>query len=365
MTDGVVVSAAARRELSGCGERPLSLADYASTSGIVMRLADDVWVNAPIADYNPNFVADPPHVLDHRDGRFVVRSSALEVPAFPLPVPAYHNRRNAAGEPYTSYAHTHADRVRISPVEGCGVTCQFCNLPYEFRYRTKRVEGLVEAVQTALADDQLPAYHILISGGTPRTEDHAYLNGVYAAVTSAFPGVAVDVMMVPSPGLLDVAHLDVIGIHGIAINLELYNEDAARRLMAGKARLGRQYYLDFIEDAVARLGPGRVRSLLLVGLESLDDTLAGVEALAERGCEPVLSPFRPDPATPLRSHRPPTADLLWEVHERSIEIVERRRVKLGPRCIPCMHNTLTFPDDSGYYVSYLPPSALPGTKAVA
>ena len=30
-------------------------------------------------------------------------------------------------------------------------------------------------------------------------------------------------------------------------------------------------------------------------------------------------------------------------------IVERYGVKLGPRCIPCQHNTLTFPDDSGAY----------------
>jgi hypothetical protein len=78
-------------------------------------------------------------------------------------------------------------------------------------------------------------------------------------------------------------------------------------------------------------------------------TLKGVEALAQRGCEPVLSPFRPDPATELRDSPPPTADYLAEIYERSVEVAARYGAKLGPRCIPCQHNTVTFPDGSEYY----------------
>ena len=91
-------------------------------------------------------------------------------------------------------------------------------------------------------------------------------------------------------------------------------------------------------------GLGRVRSLLLVGIEPIEDTLAGVEALAARGCDPVLSPFRPDPSTPMRAIPPPTEADLGEVWERSEEIVARYGMRLGPRCVPCMHNTLTFPE---------------------
>ena len=87
----------------------------------------------------------------------------------------------------------------------------------------------------------------------------------------------------------------------------------------------------------------------MVGIEPMEATLQAVEELAMRGCEPVLSPFRPDPATPLRDESPPSATFLEEIYVRSVEIVERHNAKLGPRCIPCMHNTLTFPDESGYY----------------
>ena len=42
-------------------------------------------------------------------------------------------------------------------------------------------------------------------------------------------------------------------------------------------------------------------------------------------------------------------EFLAEAYERAIEIVEGFGVKLGPRCIPCQHNTLTFPDGSEAY----------------
>jgi hypothetical protein len=343
-THGIAVSAEANAILSGNGARPLTMADYASTSGITLRLAGDVWVNAPVYDHNPNFVTSPRHTLEIGSNGFVVRGDDIEVEAVPIPVPAYQGESNAHGELYSSYAITHSDRVRISPVEGCAITCQFCDLPYEFRYRTKSVEGLVDSVARALRDEMLPARHVLISGGLPREADYDWMREVWKAVPAAFPGVEVDVMMVPAPELLIPSQLHADGIAGLAINLEMWNQERARKIMPAKWRIGRDRWLSVIEDAVRVYPPGRVRSLLLVGIEPIEDTLAGVEALAARGCEPVLSPFRPDPSTPMRAVPPPTEADLGEVWERSEEIVRRHGMRLGPRCVPCMHNTLTFPE---------------------
>ncbi|MCE5333836.1 MAG: radical SAM protein [Desulfobacteraceae bacterium] len=327
----------------------MTLADYASTSGVAICLEGDVWVNAPISDHNPNFVVAPPSVLDVRDGRFVVVSGKTEVAAELLPVPGYYDKRNESGELYIDYCHTHTDRARISPIEGCSQACKFCDLSYQYRYRLKDVSALVESVRVALSDRLLPARHVLISGGTPAGNDYEYLNNVYEAVLSEFSDIPVDIMMTPLPNLMDIERLNTLGVHQLSINIEMYNSGLAERYMPEKAAVGIDAYLGFIEKAVEILGPGRVRSLILVGLEDTSDTLAGVKALAERGCEPVLSPFRPSPKTPLRKLQPPGAELLSEVYQRSVDIVEKCGVKLGPKCIPCMHNTLTFPDDSGYY----------------
>ncbi len=350
MTRGMTVSDSARKAIEGDEKRPLTLADYASTSGISMELEDRIWVNAPIIDFNPNFVNGTPYSLDFQNGVFLVRSPKIGVNAKPIPVPDYHNKKNPSGEEHTRFGITHTDRVRISPIEGCANACTFCDLTYKFDYKKKSAKDLVESIKVALKDPIQSAEHIMSSGGTPRPEDYDYLNEVYGSVAYEFPNDDFDVMMVPMPGLLDVKKLKSIGVHGLSINLELYNQEKASIIMPGKHKASRQKYLEFIEKAVPIFGEGNVRSLLMVGLESIEDTLKGVQALAERGCDPVLSPFRPDVSTPMKDEMPPTVEYLREVYERSREIVDKySEVKLGPRCIPCHHNTLSFPDNSGKY----------------
>jgi len=51
--------------------------------------------------------------------------------------------------------------------------------------------------------------------------------------------------------------------------------------MHSKWKASRERYLDFIQEAVLIFGEGNVRSLLMVGIEPLEDTLRGIEALAK------------------------------------------------------------------------------------
>jgi hypothetical protein len=356
MTEGLFVSPETKAALVESDDIPLTLADYASTSGITLKLPSDTWVNAPINEFNPNFVETPANSLTVEDGQAYVVNGDNAYPAEFIPVPAYHDKALADGSPVRWIAITHSDRVRLSPVKGCAIQCDFCDIPFdkapdEPAYRgQKAMDNILEAVGVALGDPVLPAQHVLISGGTPRKRDYGYENEVYERVATENPDVDVDIMMVPMPGLLNLKRLGEVGIHGLSINLELWNRDIALLTMRSKAKASRELYLDFIGAASEHFGPGRIRSLLMVGIEPMEDTLRGVEALAERGCDPVLSPFRPDPITPMRNMKPPTADELLEVWQRSQDIVGRYdNVKLGPRCIPCMHNTLTFPDGSEDY----------------
>ena len=109
-TDGMLVAPEARRQTSGAGEhgRPLTLADYAATSGNAMELEGRIWANAPIPEFNPNFVQAPPHRLELEDGEFWVRSGDLRIHANPVPVPTYHDQLNAwGGALHLSGNHSH------------------------------------------------------------------------------------------------------------------------------------------------------------------------------------------------------------------------------------------------------------------
>jgi hypothetical protein len=358
LAEGVVLSPEARSRLDALrGQRKLTPADYASTSGLILRLADDVWVNAPFADHNDNFVSTPGNILDVRGDQFVVAAADLESPASVWLPPLYHDGLLSTGRPINHFVFTHADRARLSPIRGCAMRCRFCNVPYEDPYGTKPIDSMLEALRIAVADPLQPAHHILISGGTPVPRDVPWLREVYARVLSAFPQTPVDIMMVPVPGLFDLPLLNDLGVHELSINVELYDRGAAASLMPQKHRQGLALYLEFIREAVTVLGPGRIRSMLMVGLEPASETLAGVKAILDVGGVPVLSPFRPDPVTPLRDLKPWTAQAFEDVFFAAAELAAAHGGMLGPSCPPCTHNTLALvgPDRvSSPYLYQLP-----------
>jgi biotin synthase-like enzyme len=190
---------------------------------------------------------------------------------------------------------------------------------------------------------------MLISGGTPLKKDETYLDEVYEYVINKCP-LPVDVMMAPRENAGILHRLHDWGCKGLSINLEIEDEESAKKFIPEKYRIGRQKYLEFIEKAVAIFGRGKVRSCIILGLEDEESTLKGVERLAEIGCDPVLSPFKPLKGTILENVLPPGASFQKSVYERAEKIAKQYGVLLGPRCIPCQHNTLTFPlETKGYF----------------
>jgi hypothetical protein len=324
--------------------RPLTPADYASTTGLILRLNDQVWVNAPISTYNPNFVGGSPFTLAKADNGLVLSGKGLSSRAAVWLPPDYHGRPAPGGRPWNDFVFTHGDRARLAPIGGCAMACKFCNIPYEDPYVTKPLDLLIGAVRRALEDPLQPARHLLISGGTPRVGDVPYLRDVYRRVLIEFPDIEVDIMMVPIDGLFDLEELRDLGVHELSINIEVFDPNEARRLMPHKYRQGLDYYLRFIERAAAVLGPGRVRSMLMIGLEDAPSALGGVRAIVDAGGVPVLSPFRPDPATPLRDRLPLAADVAERVFLDARAIARAAGSDLGPDCPPCTHNTLALVD---------------------
>lgn len=336
------------------GDESISSVDYASTSGVILRLEEDVWVNAPVARHNSNFVGTPPFRLDF-DGGFFVEGDGLSSEAALWRQPAFHGTSGPDG-PLNNLVVTHADRARLSPLRSCSMTCDFCNIPFDdplSSYRLKPVEASIHAIRTALDDPVQPAGHLLISGGTPKPKDTGALLNTYLQILDAFPSVPVDIMNVPLSGLFDWDRLASRSNFGeVSMNLEVFDRDTARRLMPHKFRRGMPFYLGEIETAVRTLGPGRVRSMLLVGLETMESTLEGVRAVTQRGGVAVLSPFRPDPRTPMSNCRPPTRTEMLETYLRAEDMVSSLGGSLGPSCTPCTHNTLTVSGRGGAPVAY-------------
>lgn len=346
LATGVRIDGDVLRDLGG--PRALTIHEYVTTGGITLRLPHAVWVNAP---FEEPFCADTPLRLQRDESGLALTLSEQRVPVIEVvPLPGYLDE-SVGGRPVRDTVMSHADRVRVSPIVGCVYDCDFCDLA-TVRYRPRPLEVLLPAIDVALEDAVLPPTHLLISGGSPghTAAQQAYFDETCLAIARhvCARGFDVDVMMTPKPnGPELVERLVDAGVTGFSFNIEVYDETHATAHLPLKRRFAHPHFERTIARAVELLGTGtgRVRSLIIVGLEPAETTLAGVEWLARQGCHPVLSPFRPGRGTKLEGAPPVAASLLRSVLDEAREIVDRHRVALGPRCVPCQHNTLSFPWD--------------------
>jgi pyruvate-formate lyase-activating enzyme len=353
MTQGIRLSDSARDDLSNNGTTPLTLHEYATTGGVTLRMGD-VYLNAP---FDEEFCIDPQAALEFTGSGYAVHWGGVATPAEVLPLPAYVGVLNSLGQQVTATTMSHCDRIRISPIMGCTLDCTFCDMPLlkdgrpTRAYTRHSIDELLASIEVAKADPGLPPHHLLISGGSPGPRHFEWFDETVCEI-AARCGLATDVMMSPRSGGLEyVARYVDAGVTGFSLNLEVFGEDAASRIMPRKHALSTPHFVRTATAAVDLLGhgTGAVRSIVIVGLDDLDTTLRAVELIASLGADPVLSPFRPALNTPLAGAQPPTADFLRTVHDRSLEIADRHSVALGPRCIPCQHNTLVVPDHTQHW----------------
>jgi len=345
-SSGIKISQNAEQRLTNNGKIPLYFYEYSTTAGLTVSFPDETFLNAPLDDW---FCDTPVATLDfdYANESFYISYDNEIIYVNVLPLPGYLNVKDSKDRLVSDTIMSHADRARISPIIGCSYTCKFCDYSGK-KYHPRPLDQILDGLSIALSDNNLPVKHILISGGTPSPKDYYYFEKIIQSVLNTV-NLPVDVMMVPnSSDLID--HLFDWGIFGLSINIEIFNEQIAQFLIPQKNKAWRRIFIKCIEKALQKTGGnGRVRSLLIVGLEPVEDTLKGVELLAKLGCDPVLSPFRPARKTPLARKNPPQITDLQKVYFEALEITEKYKVKLGPRCIPCQHNTLAFPDGTKEY----------------
>jgi len=343
---GIAPSDAALAALPIYRRGSIVVRDYPTTSGLILRLSEEIYVNARLRFDSPRAFT-----LDHDGEGFVLidGDDARRAEVFSPPLYALENRRLSSGRSIRAVANTHADRVRLTPIHGCAWHCRFCNYP-GISYQRNAVEELAEALRIALADSIGRPPHVLISGGTPEPADYDHLNEICGALPGLFPDLTWDLMLAPRPlhpggrtrRTYDnlIQRLRAWGFDALSVNMELNSDDARARHIPEKRKVGRDDYLTFLDLAVERFGAGKVRSVLLVGLEPEEETLAAVEALATRGVLVELSPFTADPGIFLARHPEPDADQLMSIYEKAMDLSIRRGMPMTPFCLPCSHNIL-------------------------
>ena len=354
MQQGAIFTAGARKNMCRSRFGLISFSDYATTGGVVAVLDERVYVNIPVK------FQGTPFSVDVNEERMVLKLDGRVMPlsfrVIPPPKYALDNTRLADNTPVRELVMTHADRTRISPVHGCAYHCSFCTSNASY-YKEIPLSQLDEAFRIALNDPYNRPRHVLISGGTPESDEASYkwLNQVYKYFPHKYPQYDFDVMLSPRGMMPEqksdsdynefLLYLrDECGIKTMSINLELYNDRLRERFIPDKALLGKDSYMRFISRAVELFGSDNIRSSLVVGLEDQADTLAGAASLLDCGCMPVLSAFVPAPGTDMANYPAPTAEFLLDTVKKADNLAKKAGLQLGPLCRPCTHNSICVED---------------------
>lgn len=327
---------------------PTCQGDYPSTDGLQSKIESEEHAEWVTVYENP----DSEFVLTaDENGELAYVRGDESYPAYVYPNQEF-NELTVAEDGSDQEIHLgwqHTDRVRVSPVGGCADVCTFCNI-YPDKYRLKPAEWISRTIEQAASWEPNPARHCLISGGTPHPDDYAEFDELLAQV-AAESSIPVEIMVGAREDPSFLTELAKrASFDGIRVNLEFFDNDDDprwRRLIPTKQKLGLDTRLKNLEAAREAFPDIEVGSLLLVGrdLAPPEYALKGVEALAERGVTPILSPFRPGSDTPLRNRARPTSAELKDIYDRAQEIAGDYEIALGPECGPCQHNTLSTSDD--------------------
>lgn len=351
MQQGAKFTAAARKIMCHSRFGQITFFDYATTGGIVAVLDERVYVNIPVKFQGTLFIVDvfeDKLILKYDNKTIKISFRIISAPKYALDV-----ERLSDNTPVRELVMTHADRVRISPVHGCSYHCSFCTSNTAY-YKEISCEQLDRAFNIALKDPYNKPCHVLISGGTPNeeTNSYAWINNIYHYFPHKYPQFDFDVMLSPRgmrseqtsmKGYDEFLHYlyDECGVKTLSVNLELYNDRFRDRFIPDKATVGKDNYYRFILQAVEIFGEKSVRSSLVVGLESEEDTLNGVRALLDCGCLPVLSAFVPAPGTDMANYPAPSVEFLLETARKANDMAREAKLQLGPLCRPCTHNSIT------------------------
>ncbi|MDI9646785.1 MAG: hypothetical protein QFX40_08890 [Archaeoglobales archaeon] len=119
------------------------------------------------------------------------------------------------------------------------------------------------------------------------------------------------------------------GIDSIYINMEVFSDYARRNFIPGKNEAySRDKYLEALENAIKIFGENQVASWILIGLEPIEETIEGCEAIAEVGAIPLPRAFRPLFGSELETHEPPNIEDAKMIYNEWTRIL--KRYKLDP-----------------------------------
>lgn len=300
-------------------------------------------INAPV---NINLSSLSPFFIGYKNDRYTLYYYHTEICKIDLEFSKSIEQLKTKNDiPYKLIAFISGDRLRIKPERRCyfkknDCGCFFCPgnkiLTQNDDYYMSDIE---EVINYCIDNEQFR--HILIGGGSAdSTTDQNRILPVIEYIHSK-TDKQIYLMCLPPNDIKYIDKYIEAGVNEIAFNIELFDRNIALEYMPGKGQISLEEYLVKLEYAAKKINKkGSVRTMLIAGLESIENTLSAVELLVSKGIQPMISIFRPTNNCKLPYIVQPSNEEMYRLFVEADKICNRNGLSLGPTCPSCQNNTL-------------------------
>lgn len=305
-------------------------------------------VNAP---FHTDFSELSPYCIEYLNSRYVLtyNNTFLTTITFDL-VDNYSKKIASNGTIYRHAAFLATDRLRIHHQFRCkfkleGIGCRFCNI--KIKEGVFSISDTFEIIDFYLQNVKFN--HFLIGGGSGEETQETKNIIAIAKHIRMRSAKSIYAMCLPPQNTSILHDYKNAGINEIGFNIEVFDREIAKTIMPGKGKITLQQYENAFKEAVHIWGKtGNVRSMMVLGLESMDSFYAGVEWLCTLGVMPIVSVFRPLNNMYMKNALPLCNEQLKKIFITLHSITAKYNLTLGPTCINCQNNTLSMPDSIIY-----------------
>lgn len=308
-----------------------------------LTLENGLIVNAP---YHSSFSELSPYCIEWDGIAFFLSYEGIRLcrVTFDSADP-YRDKIASGGTQFRNAAFWATDRLRVHHQFRCrykieGKGCRFCNVKLKKGHFS--IEDVCSIIDFYLEHTQFR--HFLIGGGsgTGNTESENII--ALAQHIRSRSDKPIYAMCLPPADLSVLTEYYRAGINEIGFNLEIFDRKLAQEIMPGKGCIPLSQYEAAYREAVRLWGQtGAVRSLMVLGLESMESFYFGVEWLCQLGVMPIISVFRPVDNIELQAVVPLGNEELSRIFQNVKTITGKYGLVPGPTCPACQNNTLSLP----------------------